>query len=40
MYYEPIVEDYEEMKYFTMDHDKKFKKMVGQSKLTALYMKW
>ena len=28
LYYEPLVEEYDEMKYFTRNHDMKFGKMI------------
>jgi hypothetical protein len=39
LYYEPINEDYEEMKYFTKNHDQKLAKLVrGKNAISALYM--
>jgi hypothetical protein len=39
LYYSPRVEDYEEMKYFTRDCDKKMHKLINGRKLSSIKIK-
>ena len=39
LYYEPLVEEYEEMKYFVQEGDRKLNEMIGKSEVKAIYYK-
>ena len=36
LYYEPLEEEYEELKYFTKNHDEKMMRMIGGNKIKSI----